>query len=113
MSIRRVRRTLRLCLAAAAAVLMPATGIGALPAHAATPTGQERALVLRLTWPGADSGGSDQLDSVIANGVNTWMWTASRGVFSGWGVTDPGVITIPEPALSPPPYQCDSAFLHA
>ena len=74
--------------------------------------GQERALVLRLTWPGADSSGSGDLDSSITGNVDSWMRTASRGLFSGWSVTDPGVITIPQPAMNPAT-GCDNAFKHA
>src|SRR5262245_4709426 len=112
MSMRRVRRAIQFPLAAAAAILVAGAAIGAAPAQAATPAGQERALVLRLTWSGADSSGSDDLDSQITGNVDSWMRTASRGLFSGWSVIDPGVITIPEPARSPAG-SCDNAFMHA
>src|SRR5205814_896225 len=99
---------LRMLGAAVAAIIVGAAGFG--PAAQATPPvyGQQRALVLRLTWAGVDGSGSSDLDRIISEGVNPWMSTASRNLFSGFSVTDPGVLTIAQPALSAPPNQCDN-----
>jgi FG-GAP-like repeat/Gametolysin peptidase M11 len=90
---------------------LPAATFARLAAPFPT-VGQRRALVLRVTWAGADSSGADGLDDAITGGVDTWMRAASRGVFNGWSVTDPGLITIPQPAPSPGSNPCDNTFLH-
>jgi hypothetical protein len=101
--------------AGATATLLLTPGIGVGQAHASTPpVSQGKALVIRMSWNGTDSTASNDLDSAITNGVNNWMWTASRGQFAGWTVTDPGPYLVQPPTMDPDPnHPCDVNFLHS